>query len=66
MSPKPRISLPSEAVSPQGLPDTSGLGPLVAAASQELRRAAFRMRSVDAVTTELVRIRNARFQQCFY
>jgi hypothetical protein len=38
----------------------------VAQARNRLRRTAFRMRTVDAVTTELVRIRNARFQHCHY
>ena len=63
---KPRIPLPSDAVNEIGLADTSGLAPGIGAARQQLRRTAFRMRSVDAVTTELVRIRNARFQQCFF
>jgi hypothetical protein len=49
-----------------GLPDTSTLAPGLAAARDQLRRAAFRMRGVDAVTTELVRIRNARHQTCFF
>jgi hypothetical protein len=49
-----------------GLPDTSTFAPALASARDELRRAAFRMRSVDAVTTELVRIRNARHQSCYF
>jgi hypothetical protein len=63
---KPRIPLPSDVVNELGLADTTGLAPRIAAARQHLRRTAFRMRSVDAVTTELVRIRNARFQQCVF
>lgn len=63
---KPRIPLPSDAVNELGLADTSGLAPRIAVARQQLRRTAFRMRSVDPVTTELVRIRNARFQQCVF
>jgi hypothetical protein len=63
---KPRIPLPSETVNEWGLADTSGMAPGIAAARQHLRRVAFRMRSVDAVTTELVRIRNARYQNCFF
>jgi hypothetical protein len=64
---KPKIPLPSDAVNELGLPDTSDMAsPAIAAASQNLRRTAFRMRSVDPVTTELVRIRNARYQNCFF
>ena len=63
---KPRIPLPSDELNPLGLPDTSTLAPVLAAARDQLRRAAFRMRQVDAVTTELVRIRNARHQTCFF
>ena len=63
---KPRIPLPSEAVNEFGLADTTGMAPAIAAARQQLRRVAFRMRTIDPVTTELVRIRNARFQNCFF
>ena len=62
----PRIPLPSNELNALGLPDTSTLAPALAAARDQLRRAAFRMRSVDAVTTELVRVRNARHQTCFF
>jgi len=62
----PRIPLPDDAVTELGLPDTSGWAPGIAAARHRLRQAAFRMKSVDPVTTELVRIRNARFQRCFF
>ena len=62
---KPRIPVPDDRGGPAGLPDLSGLAPAIAAARARLRRAAFRMRSVDPVTTELVRIRNARYQNCF-
>lgn len=40
--------------------------PSLAAARRQLRRTGFRMRQVDPVTTELVRMRNARFQNCNY
>jgi hypothetical protein len=63
---KPKIPLPDGALKPSGLADTSGMAPAIAAARQQLRRAAFRMRTVDPVTTELVRIRNGRFQNCFF
>jgi hypothetical protein len=62
----PRILLPDAALTELGLPDTSGWAPGIAAARQRLRQAAFRIKSVDLVTTELVRIRNARFQRCFF
>ena len=61
-----RIPLPSSALNAIGLPDTSMFAPGLARARDQLRRAAFRMRSVDAVTTELVRIRNARHQSCYF
>ena len=63
---KPRIPLPSDALSEPGLPDTSSLAPGIAAARSQLRRVGYRMRTVDPVTTELVRIRNARYQNCFF
>ena len=63
---KPKIPLPSDAVNALGMADTSGLAPGIGAARQNLRRTAFRMRSVDPVMTELVRIRNGRFQNCFF
>jgi hypothetical protein len=62
----PRIPLPSEDVNEWGIADTSGLAPGIGAARQQLRRVAYRMRSVDPVTTELVRIRNARYQHCVF
>jgi hypothetical protein len=62
----PRIPLPTDELNAMGLPDTSAFAPELAQARDQLRRAAFRMRSVDAVTTELVRIRNARHQFCYF
>ncbi|HXY92383.1 MAG TPA: hypothetical protein VEP49_07905 [Acidimicrobiia bacterium] len=63
---KPRIPLDPDAVNQWGLADTAGMAPSIAAARQQLRRVAFRMRTVDPATTELVRIRNARYQNCFF
>ena len=63
---KARIPLPSEAANQWGLADTREMAPAIAAARQQLRRVAYRMRTVDPVTTELVRIRNARYQHCFF
>ena len=62
----PRIPLDLDAVNEWGLPDTSGLAPGIGAARQRLRQVAYRMRTVDPVTTELVRIRNARYQNCVF
>jgi hypothetical protein len=62
----PRLPLPTDELNALGLPDTSALAPALAGARDRLRRAAFRMRSVDAVTTELVRMRNARHQFCYF
>ena len=62
----PKLPLPTDAVDQWGLPDTSGLAPRIGAARRQVRRAAFRMKTVDPVTTELVRIRNARYQNCYF
>jgi len=61
-----RIPLPTDGLNSLGLPDTSGWAPEITAARDRLRRAAYRMKSVDPVTTELVRIRNARHQNCYF
>lgn len=63
---KPRIALPPEMAGEAVKPAVAEFAPAITAARGRLRRAAFRMRSVDPVTTELVRIRNARFQNCFF
>ncbi|MDA8045909.1 MAG: hypothetical protein M0Z30_11830 [Actinomycetota bacterium] len=62
---KPRIQLPSEATDDQGAAG-SRPAPTISAARRRLRRIGFRLRGVDPVTTELVRMRNARFQHCNY
>ena len=62
----PRIPLPSDAVTPWGLPDTGGMAPKIAAARRQVARVAHRAGHVDPVTTELVRIRNARHQTCYF
>ena len=63
---KPRIPLDPDALNEWGLPDTSGLARGIGEARQRLRQVAYRMRTVDPVTTELVRIRNARYQNCVF
>ena len=62
----PRIPLETNALNKWGLPDTSGMAPSIAAARRQLTRIAHRMGTVDPVTTELVRIRNARHQTCYF
>ncbi len=61
-----RIPLPDDKQNPWGLPDTSSLAPAIGAARQGVARAAHRMKAVHPVTAELVRVRNARYQQCFF
>jgi hypothetical protein len=63
---KPRIPLPTDNVNRWGLPDTAGMAPSISAARGRLYRVAHRMGAVDPVTTELVRIRNARYQNCYF
>ena len=63
---KPRIELATDARNRWGLPDTSGMAPATSAARRQVARVAHRMGTVDAVTTELVRIRNARYQNCYF
>jgi hypothetical protein len=62
---KPRIPLPPDALNESGLPDAAWMAPAISEARGRLRKAGFRMHKVDAVTTELVRMRNARYQNCF-
>lgn len=62
----PRIPLPTDALDAMGLPDTSAMATKLAVARNDLRKAAFRMRSVDPITTELIRMRNARHQSCYF
>jgi hypothetical protein len=42
------------------------MAPAISAARGRLYRLSYKMGSVDPVTTELVRIRNARHQTCYY
>lgn len=60
----PRISFPDAPLGRWGVPDPSGVAPEIKAARRRLRAAAFAMTNVDPVTSELVRMRNATFQQC--
>jgi hypothetical protein len=63
---KPRIPLESDEVTPFGLPNTAGMAPALSAARGELARVSHRTNHVDPVTSELVRIRNARHQNCYF
>ncbi|MBO0732205.1 MAG: hypothetical protein J2P57_23285 [Acidimicrobiaceae bacterium] len=63
---RPRIPLPNDDVNRWGLPDTFGMAPAISAARGRLVRVAHKMGAVDPVTTEFVRIRNARFQHCYF
>jgi hypothetical protein len=63
---KPKLPLPAELAERESVAGVASMAPAVTTARGELRRAAFRMRSVEPVMTELIRIRNARFQQCFF
>jgi hypothetical protein len=63
---KPKIPLPPGVVTESGLVDGTQMAPAISEARDRLRRVGYRMRSVDPVTTELIRIRNARFQNCFF
>jgi hypothetical protein len=63
---KPRIPLGTRALNKWGLPEMSGMAPSISAARRQLTRVAHKMGSVDPVTTELVRIRNARYQNCYF
>jgi hypothetical protein len=59
-----RIPLPTDQVTGLGIPDTSALAPDVSAALGRLFKETTRLPYLGNVTSELVRIRNARFQQC--
>lgn len=63
---KPRIPLPDDVANEAAMPVVFDMAPAIVTARGQLRRASFRARTLDAVTTELVRMRNARFQNCFY
>ena len=59
-----RIPLPSDQITGLGIPDTSALAPDIGAALGRLFKETNRLPSLGNVTSELVRMRNARFQQC--
>jgi hypothetical protein len=63
---KPKLPLPPELSNERAMPVVVEWAPEIALARYQLRKAAFRMGTLDHATTELVRMRNARFQECFY
>jgi len=60
----PRLPLPSDELTAFGVPDASGLCPTLAPARAQYYRQIVKLRGVDPITTELIRIRNGRFQAC--
>jgi hypothetical protein len=59
-----RIPLPDEQLTSLGIPDTSALSPAISEVRGRIFRETNRLDGVDPVTTELVRMRNARYQAC--
>jgi hypothetical protein len=59
-----RIPLPSDQITGLGIPDTSALAPGIGAALGRLFKETMGLPGLGNVTSELVRMRNARFQQC--
>ena len=60
----PRIPLPTDQLTSLGIPDTSSLSPEISAVRGRIYRETNKLNHVDPVTTELVRMRNARYQAC--
>jgi hypothetical protein len=60
----PRLPLPSNALTPLGAPDARGLAPEIGKARSRVTKAVYGSQEVDPVVVELVRMRNARVQQC--
>ncbi|MEO5841020.1 MAG: hypothetical protein ABIQ73_21765 [Acidimicrobiales bacterium] len=60
----PRLPLPSNDRTPLGAADARGLAPAVGKARSRLAKAVYGSPAVDPVVLELVRMRNARVQQC--
>ena len=60
----PRIPLPTNGVTALGAPDARGLAPEIGQARSRVSKAIYGSQPVDPLVLELVRIRNARVQQC--
>jgi len=61
----PKIPLPNVEMTALGTPDTRALAPEMSEPTRRYFRESGHLAEVDVVTTELVRIRNARHQTCF-
>ena len=60
----PRLPLLTNEVTALGAPDARGLAPEIGKARSRLAKAVYGGQEVDPVVVELVRMRNARVQQC--
>lgn len=60
----PRIPLPTNGVTALGAPDVRGLAPEIGKARSRVTKAIYGSQPVDPLVLELVRMRNARVQQC--
>lgn len=60
----PRLPLPTKALTSLGAHDARGLAPAIGKARSGLTKAVYGTPAVDPLVLELVRIRNARVQQC--
>lgn len=60
----PRLPLPSNERTALGAHDARGLAPEVGKARSRLAKAVYGAQEIDPVALELVRMRNARVQQC--
>ena len=60
----PRLPLPSNEVTALGTPDARGLAPEIGTVRSRLVKAVYGSQQIDPLVLELVRMRNARVQQC--
>ena len=60
----PRLPLPTDGRTALGAPDARGLAPEMGKARSRLAKAVYGAPPVDPLVIELVRMRNARVQQC--
>ena len=60
----PRLPLPSDVLTALGTPDARGLAPEIGKACSRLAKAVYGSHEIDPLVLELVRMRNARVQQC--
>ena len=60
----PRLPLPSNERTALGAPDARGLAPEIGKARSRLVKAVYGSQEIDPLVLELVRMRNARVQQC--